>query len=236
MRTECKVRPVYSPTEDVTCGYIVPNCQLLARIAPPVPGDAMRRLFWPRTFTKLRGMKEGALTHVPGEEAPNAFEFDEECDGDPYEHLSPPDDPWPMAIQPTHTHCDTMKSQITESLLHGERVALSPSIEALASRKGKKSKVQTPDDVPQTRPDGALVVPAAGRPSLSKSPQPEFYDPRELLCIFCTTTVQSLLLTCYLPESIVVIRANIDGDKTKNPYSKRSPWKVWDGLKRFGDM
>jgi len=47
MRTECKVRPVYSPTEDATCGYIVPNCQLLARIAPPVPGDAMRRLFWP---------------------------------------------------------------------------------------------------------------------------------------------------------------------------------------------
>src|SRR3984885_16306412 len=42
MRTECKVHPVYSPTDDVTCGYVVPNCQLLARVAPPVPDDAMR--------------------------------------------------------------------------------------------------------------------------------------------------------------------------------------------------
>jgi len=234
MRTECKVRPVYSPTEDSACGYIVPNCQLLARIAPPVPGDAMRRVFWPRTFTKLRGMKEGALTHVPGEEAPHAFEFDEDC-YDPYEHLSPPDDPWPMARQPRREDRDVMKSQIIKSLLRRVSIALSPSIEELASRPGRKPKVQTPGDVPQTRPDGDLIVPAGCR-SLSKSPQPEFYDPRELLCIFCTITVQSLLLTWYLPESIVVIRANINGGKAKNPYSKRSPWKVWDGLRCFGDV
>jgi|ERR1700733_6733410 len=181
MRIDCKVHPVYSPTEDATCGYVVPNCQLLARIAPPVPGDAMSRLFGPRTFTKLQGMKEGALTHVPGEEAPNAFEFDEDYDTGYYEHLSGPHDPWPMAKQPRHEDCKVMKSQITKSLLRGVSVVLSPSLEELASRKGKKSKVQTPGDVPQTRPDGDLMAPAAECRSLLNSPQPEFYDPREFL-------------------------------------------------------
>jgi len=84
-------------------------------------------------------MKEGALTHVPGEEAPIAFEFDEDC-YDPCDHLAPPDDPWPMTTQPRLQDLNAMKSQITESLLHGVRVALSPSIEEPASHTGKNPK------------------------------------------------------------------------------------------------
>ena len=108
MWTECKVRPIYNPAGDTTCGYVEPNRQLLARTAPPVSDDAMRRLFWPRTFTRLQGMKEGALVPVPGKGPPKAFKFKDGWDN-PYDHLEPPHDPWRVAKQTTKiaNHCLT---------------------------------------------------------------------------------------------------------------------------------
>jgi len=130
MHTACKIDPVYRRSTRKTYGYVAPNFGILAQIAPPVPGDAMSRLFGPRTFTQLQGKKEGAFSLSTGEQPPYAAEgfF---CDSD--EHLSPPRDPWPMAQQPRNEDVERMKSQILDSLLRGASEAiLSPSISELA--------------------------------------------------------------------------------------------------------
>jgi hypothetical protein len=160
MHTACKVDPVYSPTTDITCGYAAPNLRVLGRVAPPVPGDAMSRLFSPRTFTKLQGMKEGAITPAPGEGPPNPFEDSDEDYDDPYEHLAPPHDPWPMAKQPRPQDLERMKSQITTSLLRGAKdTVLSPPIAELASSKSnKKSKAQASGNVFRIRSCSALEM------------------------------------------------------------------------------
>lgn len=153
MHTACKVDPVYSPTTDTTSGYAAPDLQILGRVAPPVPGDAINRVFWPRTFTKLKGKSEGAFVLAPGKEPPDPFEdFEEDCD-DPYEHLSPPHHPWPMEKQPRQEDIERIKSQITNSLLRGAtETVLSPTLAELASRKSnKKPKAQPSGNVLRIR-------------------------------------------------------------------------------------
>lgn len=77
-----KVDPCYSPSTDTTCGYLAPNFQVLERIAPPVPGDVMNPLFFPRTFIELQGKKKGAIVLLPGKQPPNPFEDSDDWDDD----------------------------------------------------------------------------------------------------------------------------------------------------------
>ena len=180
MHTDCRIDPLYDPSTDTTCGYVVPNLQNLGHIAPPVPGDVMKRLFFPRTFTKLHGEKEGAITLKQGQQPPNPFDDSDDYD-DPYEHLAPPHDPWPMGKTPRREQLERMKSQITDSLLHGEKeTLLSPPI---AERSSKKSKEQKSGNAPKPTPrrDGL------------KPPRLDSYDPRESGFVYFCRAVTHLL-------------------------------------------
>lgn len=151
--TTCKIDPVYDTTADTTRGYVSRNLQILGQIAPPVPGDAMSRLFEPRTFTQFKGKKEGAIVLDPGQLAPNPFEESSEssdCE-DPHDHLLPPNDPWPMVTQPAQHDLDRMRSQIVISLLQGENeTSLSPSITNLTARTElERSKKQATETKPR---------------------------------------------------------------------------------------
>ena len=130
MHTACKIDPVYRRSTRKTYGYVAPNLGILARVAPPVPGDAMNRLFGPRTFTQLQGKKGDALSLSTGQQPPYAAEGFFGYSDD----LAPPYDPWPMVKQPRNKDVERMKSQITDSLLRGaNETILSPSIRELTS-------------------------------------------------------------------------------------------------------
>jgi hypothetical protein len=83
VQTSYKVDPIYRQATDATYGFLVPDFHILGQIAPPIPGDAMKRLFEPRTFLKLQGNREGALVLAPHEGTPNPFESDDEDEDDP---------------------------------------------------------------------------------------------------------------------------------------------------------